>query len=239
MDFINRVELIEVDLPHQESEASQVGLLLSKFHLEIRFNLAISNATYTTRAQLVSSARRVEEALRAHCPHQRTATNLYRANQPTFTLAPAFTLVPPTSTSGPASSNTPTPSNCAPLQSSTSAALAKRPATEDIGPPQQRPQPSRNCFNCDKPGHFAASCPEPPKPHTNSAIRCYTCRQVDYIASYCPNTVYRRCNQKGHTTFQYVAIGANVARAAYPSGGTAALEPHRFTIHAHMQINKQ
>ena len=80
MDFIDRVELIEVDLPHQELEASRVGLLLSKFRLEIRFNLAVSNATYTTRARLVSSACRVEEALRAHRLHQRTAANPYCVN---------------------------------------------------------------------------------------------------------------------------------------------------------------
>ena len=239
IDFINKVELIEVNLPHQESEASQVSLLLSKFRPEIHFNLAVSNATYTTRAQLVSSAYKVKEALRIHHLHQYTATNPYYTNQPTFTPAPTFTLIPPISTSRPASLNTPTLSNRTPLQSSTSTALAKRPATKDIEPLQQRPQPSRNCFNYNKLGHFATSCLEPPKPHTSSAIHCYTCRQVDYIASYYPNTIYHCYNQKGHTAFQYVAIEANVARAAYPSSSTTALELHHFTIYTYIQINKQ
>ena len=229
MDFIDRVEQIEIDLPQQESEASRVGLLLSKFRPEIRFHLSISGTAYATRARLISSARRIEEALRG----QRRAGSRAagppgagpRATEPRAAEPPTAPLNPnhiPVG-SGPTY----------PRESDGRAAPQKRPADDDsLGDARAKGL----CFNCNKPGHFSAHCPESRAPLT----RCYTCGEAGHVSNRCPNAVCRRCNQKGHTAVRCTANTdtAHVARVARESSGDADRQPRQFRVKAKLWINK-
>jgi hypothetical protein len=141
MDFLDRWEKIEVDLP-QESEISRIGNLFPKFRPDIRFLLTAGGNLPETRAQLVSAARRLEGALKTR--EQTTGGNPPMVTHPVH--APRGTKRP---AEDPAASE----------QRQRLCFNCGKPGHFAIACTMPRqPQELRRCYACGEVGHISTNC---------------------------------------------------------------------------------